>query len=64
MASLYKKRGYYFVDFWVGNKRKSLNTQLKAITRNTKAVENMKSEIERDVEITKKKSKNRNMKLC
>ena len=53
MASLYKKRGNYFVDYWVGCKRKSLNTQLKDTARNFQKAQNIKADIELEVEIKK-----------
>ncbi|MBS1495068.1 MAG: tyrosine-type recombinase/integrase [Bacteroidetes bacterium] len=59
MASLYKKRGFYFIDFWVGNKRKTINTQLKITSRNLKKVEKIKADIEKEVEIKKTEIKER-----
>lgn len=44
MASLYKKkRGFYHIDYWVGSKRKSLNTQLKVTVRNLQKAEKHQS---------------------
>ncbi len=59
MASLYKKRGFYHIDYWVGSKRKSLNTQLKVTVRNLQKAENIKADIEKEVEIKKIEIKER-----
>ncbi|HEY5536684.1 MAG TPA: site-specific integrase [Ignavibacteria bacterium] len=63
MASLYQKRGFYFIDFWIGNKRKTINTQFKATARNFQLADNMKKEIEREVEIKKKEIKQRSYEI-
>jgi integrase/recombinase XerD len=59
MATYYPKRGFYFVDYWVGNKRKTINTQLKATVRNIPLVEKIKTDIENEVEIKKTEIKER-----
>jgi len=59
MATYYPKRGFYFIDYWVGNKRKTINTQLKATVRNLPKVEKIKTDIENEVEIKKTEIKER-----
>lgn len=59
MASLYKKRGFYFIDFWVGIRRKTINTQIIATTRNFKQANDMKKQIEKEIEIRKEEIKQR-----
>ncbi|HEY5534181.1 MAG TPA: site-specific integrase [Ignavibacteria bacterium] len=63
MASLYKKRGFYYIDFWVGDKRKTENTKLKATVRNYRAAFDIKTEIEREVELKKKEIKQRSYEI-
>ena len=58
MASLYKKRGFYYVDFWIGEKRKSINTQITAISRNLQSAETVKTEIEKNLEMKKAEFRN------
>lgn len=53
MASLYKKRGFYYIDFWMGKKRKTINTDLKITTRNYLQACKMKKQIEEEIEIKK-----------
>ena len=46
MASLYKKRGKWHIDYWVGGKRYTKNTGIKAISENKKIASKIKREIE------------------
>lgn len=47
MATLYKKRGWWFIDYTLGNKRMTKNTRLKAIDSNKPKAEKLKLDIEK-----------------
>jgi len=46
MASVYEKRGYWYIDYFVERKRYSKNTYLKATRKNRKEAEKIVQEIE------------------
>jgi integrase len=50
MATLYKKRGWWFIEYKLGEQRKTKNTKLAAIEANKPKAEKLKKDIE---EITK-----------
>jgi len=46
MATLYKKRGWWFIDYTLGGKRVTKNTKLEATEKNKAKAEKLKSDIE------------------
>ena len=50
MATLYIKRGVYYVDFWIKGKRISKSLKLKATKQNKAKALKIKKEVERDIE--------------
>lgn len=50
MASIYQRRGKWHIDYWVNGKRVTKNLKLTATIRNRKIAEDIKKEIENDIE--------------
>lgn len=50
MASVYKKRGFYYIAYFENGKRKHLNTKLKDTRENRGKANRMKADIEREIE--------------
>jgi len=50
MASLYKKRGFYYIAYFINGKRKHLNTKLKDSKLNRSKANKIKADIEREIE--------------
>ena len=47
MATLYKKRGWWFIDYTLGGKKITRNTKLQALTENKSKATQLKHEIEK-----------------
>ena len=51
MASITKKNGMYYIQYWIAGKRKTIKTKLEVTESNLEKVNLMKSRIQEKVEI-------------
>lgn len=61
MASITKKNGMYYIQYWIAGKRKTIKTKLEVTESNLEKVNLMKSRIQEKVEIKQSNLKYRNL---